>query len=106
MSSLDAHEYRPALGTCGTAAAQVCRHRFADVRRQWKMFNTASFTAHDDLAGSPIDIVKTKLGDFARPQAETDQHGHDREVAAAVSSAAVARCQKPPDLVGVIQPLG
>jgi hypothetical protein len=32
-------------------------------------------------AGPPINIFQPKLGDFARPHAEANQHGQYREVA-------------------------
>jgi hypothetical protein len=105
MRRLDPDEYRPAMGARRTAAVKVHSHRFTDVRGQWETFDTICFTTHNDLAGSPIDILERKLGDFGRPQAETDQHAQDREVAAAVPSAAVAGHQKALDLVRV-QSLG
>jgi hypothetical protein len=101
MRSLGPYEYRPAMGARWTAAMQVRSHRFTDVRGQRQTFGTVRFTTHDDFAGSPIDIVEYKLGDFARPQAEPDQHGQDREVAAAVLGVAVAGCQKASDLVRI-----
>src|SRR5271165_1802233 len=90
MRRLDPYEYRPPVGRCRTAAVQVRSDRFTDVRGQWQTFGTVRFATHDDLAGSPIDVVERKLGDFGRPQAETDQHGQDCEVAAAIAGAAVA----------------
>ena len=105
MRSLDPDEYRPAPGARRTAAVQVSSYRFTDVPGQWETFVTVGFTVHHDLAGSPIDVVQCKVGDFGRPQAETDQHGQDREVAAAIRGAAVAGFHKAPDLVG-IQSLG
>ena len=93
------------MGARWPAAVQVRSHRFTDVRGQWQTFGTVRFTTHEDFAGSPIDIVEHKLSDFARPQAEPDQHGQDREIAAAVVSVAIAGCQKAVDLVR-IQALG
>jgi hypothetical protein len=84
---------------------QVSSYHFTNVPGQWETLVTICFAMHHDLAGSPIDIVERKVGDFGRPQAEADQHGQDREVAAAIPRAAVAGCQKAPDLVG-IQSLG
>ena len=105
MRSLDPYEYRSAMSARRPTAMQVRSDRFTDVRGQRETFGTICFTTHNDLAGSPIDIVERKLGDFGRPQAETDQHGQDREVAAAVLSVAVTGRLKAPDLVR-IQSLG
>jgi hypothetical protein len=80
---------------------QIRSDGFTHVPGQWEAFGTTCFATHDDLAGSPIDVFKRKLGDFGRPQAETDRHGQDRNVAAAVLSAAVAGRQKAPDLVTI-----
>jgi hypothetical protein len=90
MRRLEPHQYRPPAGGRRTPAAQIRSDRFTDVRGQWQTFGTVCFAAHDDFTGSPIDIVARWLGDFARPQAETDQGGQDREVAAAIPDAAVA----------------
>jgi hypothetical protein len=73
MGRPDAHEDGPALGGPGTAVAQISRHRFADVGRQGKAFDAASFAPHEELTGPPIQVVKLELGDFPRPQAETNQ---------------------------------
>jgi hypothetical protein len=105
MRSLDPYEYRPPMGSCRTPAVQVSSDRFTDIPRQGEAFSTIGFTSDDDLASTPIDIVDRKLGDFGRPQAETDQHGQDRKVAAAVLSAAVAGRQQAPDVVR-LQSLG
>jgi hypothetical protein len=101
MRRLDPYEYRPPVGRCRTAAKQIRSDRLTDVPGQWQTFVTICFAMHHDLAGSPIDVVERKLGDFGRPQAETDQHGQDREVAAAIQGAVVAGCQKAPDLIGI-----
>jgi hypothetical protein len=90
MGRLDPYEYRPPEGRCRTAAVQVRSDRFTDVSGQREAFGAICFATHDDLSGSPIDVFERKLGDFGRPQAETGQHGQDREVAAAILGAAVA----------------
>ncbi len=105
MRRLDPYEHRPATGTRRTTAFEISSDRLTDIRGQWEAFRTICFASHDDLAGSPIDVVKRQPGDLARPQAKTDQHGQDREVATAVLRAAVAGRQKASDLVG-IQSLG
>ncbi len=69
MRRFDPHEYCPAMCACRTAVAQVRSHCFADIRGQRESFGTVGFTVHnDDLAGSPIDIIELKLGDFTRSQ--------------------------------------
>jgi len=105
MRRLDPHEHRPATGARRTTTLQVRSDRGTGIRGQWETFETICFATHDDLTGSPIDVVKRQSGDLTRPQAETDQHGQDREVATAVLRAAVAGRQKAPDLVGT-QSLG
>lgn len=72
MGRPDAHKYCPTLGGPETAVAQTSRHRFADVGRQGKVFDAASFAQHEDLAGPPIQVVKLEPGDSPRPQAETN----------------------------------
>ncbi|WP_245435226.1 hypothetical protein [Mesorhizobium sp. WSM3879] len=101
----DSHKYCPALGGPGTAVAQIGRHRFADIGRQGKVFDAASFAPYENLTGPPIQVVKLELGDFPRPQAETNQHSQDREVAAAVRRIAAAGRQQALNLVA-IQSLG
>lgn len=97
----DSHKYCPALGGPGTAVAQIGRHRFADIGRQGKVFDAASFAPYENLTGPPIQVVKLELGDFPRPQAETNQHGQDREVAAAVRRIAAAGRQQALNLVAI-----
>jgi hypothetical protein len=62
----------------------------ANVCRQRQTLGTLSFAAHHDLAGTPVDIVEPKRGDFARPQAKTNQNCQDGDVAAAIPSADIA----------------
>src|SRR3954447_10789814 len=100
MRRLDAHEHRPASGTCRTAAFETRGDRLTDVRGQWEAFRTICFASHDDLPGSPIDVVKRQPGGLASPQAETDKHGQYGKVATAFLCAAVAGLQKAPNLVG------
>jgi hypothetical protein len=89
------YEYRSALRVYRTAAAQVCCHRFSDIRGQWDSLRTVALTArNDDLTRSPINVVESKLGDFTRPQAQTNQHGKDREVAAPIRSGDIAGREK------------
>ncbi len=90
MRRLDPHEYRPSLGALGTAVVQIRSHRSANVCRQRQALGRLSFTAHNDLAGTPVDIVEPKRGDFASSHAETDRHGQDGDVAATIQSAAIA----------------
>jgi hypothetical protein len=94
------YEYCTALRVYRTAVAQVCCQRFSDIRGQWESFCTVAFTlCDDDLAGSPIDVVKLKLGDFTRPQTQTNKHGQDRKVTATASSGGVAGREKALHLV-------
>ncbi len=90
MRRLDPHEYRPSLGTRGTAVVQIRSHRSTNVCRQRQTLGTLSFTAHNNLAGTPVDIVEPKRGDFARSHAKTEQHCQDGDVPAAIPSAAIA----------------
>ena len=79
---------------------QVSRDCFADIRGQWQSFGAIAFAVgNHDLAGSPIDVLKLQFGDFARPQAQANKHGQDREVTTATSSAGVAGRQKALHLV-------
>src|SRR5580658_296031 len=100
MRSLDAYKYRAAIGARRTASAQIRRHRLADIRGQGETFGAVCLAAHHDLTNSPIDILQPKFGDFAGPHTEANQHGHYREVAAAVRGAVVAGGQKPLDQAG------
>jgi hypothetical protein len=45
-----------------------------EMARQRQTLGTLSFTAHDDLASTPVDIVELKRGNFAHSHAKTDQH--------------------------------
>jgi hypothetical protein len=45
-----------------------------EMARQWQTLGTLSFTAHDDLASTPVDIVELKRANFAHSHAKTDQH--------------------------------
>src|SRR5260370_25208883 len=76
MRRFDPYEYRPTLRASRTVVVQVRCNCFADIRRQWKSFGTIAFAVRNhELAGSPIDIIKLKLCDFACPQAQTNKHG-------------------------------
>jgi hypothetical protein len=95
MRSRDPCKHSAALRACGTAVMQVSRDCFADIRGQWQSFGTIAFAVcNHDLAGSPIDVVELKFGDFARPQAQANKHGQDREVTTATSGAGIAGRQK------------
>ena len=64
------YENRSALRVYRAATLQVCCQSFSDIRGQWDPLCSVAFTVrNDDLAGSPIDIVKLKRGHFTRPQA-------------------------------------
>jgi hypothetical protein len=96
----DRYEHRSALRTWWAAVVQVRRDRFANIHGQWESLCALAFTVRDDdLAGSPIDVVKLKFGDFACPQAPASKHGQDREVTTATSGAGVAGRQKALHLV-------
>src|SRR5580704_11409959 len=101
MRSCDPYKHCAALRrACGAAATQVSRNCFPDIRGQWQSFGAIAFAVgNHDLAGSPIDVVKLKFGDFACPQAQANKHGQDREVTTATSGAGVARRQKALHLV-------
>jgi hypothetical protein len=60
MRSLDPYEYRSAMSARRPTAMQVRSDRSTDVRGQRETFGTICFTTHNDLAGSPIDIVERK----------------------------------------------
>jgi hypothetical protein len=96
------YEYRSALRVYRTAAAQVCCHRCSDIRGQWDSLLTVAFTVrNDDLTGSPINVVESKLGDFTRPQAQTNKHGKDREVTAPTRSGGIAGREKTLQLIRI-----
>ena len=100
MRSCDPSKHRAALRTCGTAVMQVSRDCFADIRGQWQSFGAIAFAVgNQDLAASPIDVLKLQFGDFACPQAQANMHGQDREVTTATSGAGVAGRQKALHLV-------
>jgi hypothetical protein len=50
MRRFDPHEYRPSLGTLGTAVVQIRGNRSTNVCRQRRTLGTLSSTAHNDLA--------------------------------------------------------
>src|SRR5262249_56040817 len=67
MGRLDPHEYCSSLSGCGTAVLQIRSHHSTDVRWQRQTLGTRSFTAHNNLAGAPVDIVEPKPTDLPRP---------------------------------------
>jgi hypothetical protein len=100
MRSSDPGKHCAALRACRTAVMQVRGDCFADIRGQWQSFGTIAFAVcNHDLAGSPINVVKLKFGDFACPQAQANKHRQDREVTTATSGADVAGRQKALHLV-------
>jgi hypothetical protein len=101
MRGLDPYKYRATLSAGRTTMLQILGNSPSDVCGQWDAFDTVRLSAHDDLAGSPIDIVQPELGHLTRPQAETDQHCQNGDVAAAASRGSVARHKEATDLVRV-----
>jgi hypothetical protein len=61
-----------------------------EIARRRQTLGTLSFTADNDLASTPVDIVELKPGDFAQSHAKTDQHRQNGDVAAAIPSSAIA----------------
>ncbi len=71
-----AQEHRAAL--CPrTATPEDAGHRGADVGRERESIVTTALTVHDQLPGSPIDVVEGQPGDLAGPQPEACQHQQD-----------------------------
>jgi len=101
MRGLDPYEYRPTLSAGRATVLQIFGNRSSDVCRQWDAFDTVRLTAHDDLAGSPINIVQPELGHLTRPQAETDQHCQDGDVAATAPRGSGGRREEAADLVRI-----
>ena len=64
-----------------------------------------ALAAEGDRARAPVDIVKREPGDLAAPQAEPDQQGQNRQIAAADWCAGIACGKKAPHLIG-LEPLG
>ncbi len=60
-----------------------------------------SLAVHNDLAGTPLQVVETQRRHFGGAQAETGQRGDDREVAAPAESPAIASGEQAPDVVGL-----
>ena len=61
--------------------------------------------AHADRARAPVDVVEPEPGDFTAPQAEPNQQGQDRQIAATDGSIGIARSEKASHLIG-LEPLG
>jgi hypothetical protein len=96
----DHYEHHSALRAWWAAVVQVRRDRFANIHGQWESLCALAFTVRDDdLARSPIDIVKLAFGDFACPQAQTNKHDQNREFTTTTSSGSIAGCQKALHLV-------
>ena len=47
-----------------------------EIARQRQTLGTLSFTAHNDLASTPVDIVELELSATPRPLLETDERNH------------------------------
>ncbi|KWA85274.1 hypothetical protein WL29_15965 [Burkholderia ubonensis] len=72
---------------------KICSQRFADVRRQRKVFEAPTFTSHDELTFAPVDVVKIEHTYFASAQTQTREQHQDCEIATAVTGAPIAGCQ-------------
>ena len=94
------NEHGPAPGVRGTGVLQVFDQPATDIGRQRHPFTTIALAAHDDCARAPIDIVQRERCNLAAPQAEADQQGQNRQIAAADGCAGIACGKQAPHLIG------
>ena len=94
-------EYGPALGIRRSGVLQIFGHPVTDIGWKWYSFMTISLAAHTDRASAPIDIAEPEPGDLAAPQAEPNQQGQDRQIAATDSSVGIASCKQTAHLIGI-----
>ncbi len=78
-------EHGPPLRVRRSGMAQVFGQSAADIRRKGEPLVTIALAAHADRARAPVDIVEPEPSDLAAPQAEPDQQGQDRQIAAAAA---------------------
>ena len=76
----DAEKYA-SRDTGATAMLEVSRDGTTDVGEQRHMVASRSFTANDDLAGTPVKVAELKKDDFARAQPKSGQEEQDRRIA-------------------------
>ena len=93
VRSSHAQEEMPGFGG-GTGTAQIGRDGAPDIDRQGQAFVPVPFAPHDDLASAPVDVIQFQGGDLAGAQAQSDEHGQDREVTPAGRGAAVTGGQQ------------
>ncbi len=62
-----AHRDRPAL-------PQVVGQSLADIVGKRHSFGAAALAVHHDLAGPPVDVIKSHAGHLAGAQTQSDQH--------------------------------
>ena len=98
------HEHVPALAVTA-AALQVGGQRLADVDGNRQPVAPAALADHDQLTGTPIDVLKGQGRDLAgAQQSQPRHHRQDRVVASADPRAAIAAGQQPRQLSGRQRP--
>jgi hypothetical protein len=71
----------PNRSRSGTTAAQIGGRRITNIGGQRQALGTAALSPHNELSGSPVDVVELKRSDLACAQSEPDENGQDREIA-------------------------
>ena len=82
MGRHEPDEDGPALRARWTAIAQIGGDGGADISGDRQTLSSGSLAVHDDLAETPIDIIKLESGDFGRAQSEPGKQRQDREIPA------------------------
>ena len=77
----DDAEKHASRGIGATTVLEVARDGATDVGEQRHMVASRSFTAHDDLAGTPAKVAELKEDDFARAQPKSGQEEQDSRIA-------------------------
>jgi hypothetical protein len=80
-------------GTTASALEPVAEH-FADVDGERESIEARTFSPHDHLCSSPVQITQLHRGHLTRSQTEARQQRQDRDVAHSGCRVAVTTCEQ------------
>ena len=82
MGRFDADEHGAVCGGRRPTTTQIGDHRLTDVNGPRQLLDLTAFPTNDDRAGTPIDVLETKPGDFSRSHAKASEYREHGEIAA------------------------
>jgi hypothetical protein len=83
---------------------QICRDRFADIRRKRHLNPAAAPAAHGQLSCAPIDVIELQGHHFPGAHSESGQHQQDRIVAPPYRALPIDAGEELPGLLGRDRP--